>query len=807
VVDIHQEVGGWRDFGLLSCALHPNFMNNGQIFLLYSVDRHHLLHFGTPQYNPNTDEYFAAHVGRITRYTLDATQDWRTTVPNSRLVLFGETKSTGMPILHESHGVGSLVFGNDGTLLASLGDGASYIGTDFGNNDGGSYGTQALADGIITAAQNVGVYRSQMLSSFNGKIIRIDPDTGDGVPSNPFYDAGNPRSTPSRSWALGLRNPCRMSIRPGSGSHDPEDGNPGVLYLGDVGWDTWEDLNVCTGPGQNFGWPIYEGMTAHPMYSVANTLHLEAPNPLGGGSCPSFFKFRDLIKQDTLDPNPSFPNPCNTSQQIPANIRKFVHRRPVIDWGRPSGPARVATYSGNNATTVNIGAGGSPVSGAAFGGNCSMGGVWYTGTSYPVQYRNTYFHMDYGKQWIRSFAFDNNNKTTGVQSFMTNGGELVGMAAHPVTGDLYYSNWGQVFRIRYQPGGNQPPVAVATANITYGPGPLNIQFTGSGSSDPNSQNLTYLWNFGDGGTSTQANPQHTFNAAPGLPTAFNVTLTVTDTGSLTNQTSLVVSVNNTPPVIAITSPAPGSTYNFPDQIIYPLRARVTDLEHSAAQLSCQWQTVLHHNNHTHSEPVDFNCLSSTVISPVGCDGNTYFYRIHLKVTDAAGLVSTTQVDVNPFCGSNPLPVAGDDAAQPEQGAQVIVPVLGNDFDSNGSLVPATVAIIEAPLHGSAVVNPVTGTVAYTHDDSLNIADVFTYTVNDNQGGTSNLASVSVSVVPDTYGDVTGNGLVNVDDLLAVINSWGPCPVKGPCPADLAPFPSGNGTVNVDDLLVVINNWG
>jgi len=124
VVDIHQEVGGWRDFGLLSCALHPNFMNNGQIFLLYSVDRHHLLHFGTPQYNPNTDEYFAAHVGRITRYTLDATQDWRTTVPNSRLVLFGETKSTGMPILHESHGVGSLVFGNDGTLLASLGDGA-----------------------------------------------------------------------------------------------------------------------------------------------------------------------------------------------------------------------------------------------------------------------------------------------------------------------------------------------------------------------------------------------------------------------------------------------------------------------------------------------------------------------------------------------------------------------------------------------------------------------------------------------------------------------------------------------------------
>lgn len=55
------------------------------------------------------------------------------------------------------------------------------------------------------------------------------------------------------------------------------------------------------------------------------------------------------------------------------------------------------------------------------------------------------------------------------------------------------------------------------------------------------------------------------------------------------------------------------------------------------------------------------------------------------------------------------------------------------------------------------------------------------------------------------GDATGDGLVNVQDLLAVIIAWGPCPeppIPGNCPADL----DGNGQVGVADLLLVINHW-
>ena len=52
------------------------------------------------------------------------------------------------------------------------------------------------------------------------------------------------------------------------------------------------------------------------------------------------------------------------------------------------------------------------------------------------------------------------------------------------------------------------------------------------------------------------------------------------------------------------------------------------------------------------------------------------------------------------------------------------------------------------------------------------------------------------------GDINGNGNVGVFDLLALLESWGPCKVKA-CPADL----DGNGDVGVSDLLVMLANWG
>ena len=151
--------------------------------------------------------------------------------------------------------------------------------TDTGGAQPGSYAPQALADGIIRPKEDVGAFRAQLVDSLNGKVLRIDPATGDGLPSNPYYDTANPRSARSRVWAMGLRNPFRMGLQPNTGSHFPPDGNPGVLNIGHVGWSTWEALDVVTGPRQNFGWPRYEGLSVNPSYDV-DIANQDAPNPL-----------------------------------------------------------------------------------------------------------------------------------------------------------------------------------------------------------------------------------------------------------------------------------------------------------------------------------------------------------------------------------------------------------------------------------------------------------------------------------------------------------------------------------------------
>jgi PKD repeat protein len=104
---------------------------------------------------------------------------------------------------------------------------------------------------------------------------------------------------------------------------------------------------------------------------------------------------------------------------------------------------------------------------------------------------------------------------------------------------------------------NLPPVAVASAAPTSGPAPLSVSFTGSGSSDPDGTVVGYSWNFGDGQTSTQANPTHQFATAQ----TYTVTLTVTDNGGATGSTTLPITatlVNAPPPTLSSVTPNAGT---------------------------------------------------------------------------------------------------------------------------------------------------------------------------------------------------------------------------------------------------------
>ncbi len=454
LIDISEEVGNWRDFGLLGFTIDPDFYNNGYIYLLYVVDYHHLQYFGTPDYDPLADQYYTDTIGRLTRYTANAADGFHSVDPGSRTILVGESITTGFPICHQSHGIGTVLFGEDGSLIAGCGDGASYLTTDTGGWVFGSSNT-ALADGIITTKEDVGAYRAQLVDSLSGKIVRLDPATGDGLSDNPYYDAGAPRAPRSRVWAMGLRNPFRFGLRPGSGSAS----FPGTLYVGDVGWNTWEELNVCKLAGTNFGWPAFEGMTTMNSYWNAPTTNLDAPNPLfGQGGCTQeYFTFQNLIIQDTLNANPSFPNPCDAGQQIPGNIPTFVHKRPAIDWNHSTGPSRCSYFIGQDPAHIALDHPNSPVPGPRFGGFSSTGGVWYAASEFPTEYHDTYFQADFISGWIRNFVFDAADDAVLVRDFAPNAtAAIVCLAVNPVNGQLYYvgysdSGASEVRRIVYTP--------------------------------------------------------------------------------------------------------------------------------------------------------------------------------------------------------------------------------------------------------------------------------------------------------------------------------------------------------------------
>lgn len=656
VINIATEVGNWRDHGLLGFTLDPDFDNNGLIYLLYVVDRHYLLHFGTPSYSNSTNEYFNATIGRITRYKTALTGNDLLADASTRKILLGDSKSNGIPILYESHGVGTLAFAADGTLIASAGDGASYDNTDTGSRPE-TYFAQALADSIIRPAENVGALRAQLVNCFNGKILRIDPVTGDGVPSNPFYSSASPSSPQSKVWAMGFRNPFRFTIRPNTGSTNPATGDIGEIYIGDVGWDAYEELDIVDKPGSNCGWPIFEGLTIMKNYANASIDNLDEPNPLFGsnGCTQQYFTFQNLIKQATADNNHAVFNPCNPSEMITAtrDIR-FFHKIPSLDWKHATDSARVGVFSGNTLTVAQVGSAQSGVTGIPFRGNTASGSCWYTGNMFPPSFKDTYFQADYGGNWLKDINVQFTTQVKKIDEFGSGFAAIVCVVQNPLDGSLVFADIGtaDIGRISY--GGNQPPVVRMTADKKYGISPLTINFTGDSSFDTDGSIVSYSWDFGDTAsvtnTSTLANPAHTFTFPSG-PRKYVVKLTVTDNGipAASTTDSLIISINNTPPTVNITSPIKNSKYELGSDTVYNCTAIVTDAEQSGGQLKYEWQTFLRHNNHQHPEPVDTNKVTTTTISRIGCNGDTYYWTVRLKVTDDAGLSTMDSSSVFPDC--------------------------------------------------------------------------------------------------------------------------------------------------------------
>jgi PKD repeat protein len=103
--------------------------------------------------------------------------------------------------------------------------------------------------------------------------------------------------------------------------------------------------------------------------------------------------------------------------------------------------------------------------------------------------------------------------------------------------------------------GAEPPVVVLDATPVTGPRRLKVRFTGSGSSDPEGEELSYAWEFGDGTTSTSADPVHEYTKV-GTVTA---RLTVSSASGLSSTATVDITVTDNAPVAVIATPPTGTT--------------------------------------------------------------------------------------------------------------------------------------------------------------------------------------------------------------------------------------------------------
>src|SRR5262249_2823899 len=122
---------------------------------------------------------------------------------------------------------------------------------------------------------------------------------------------------------------------------------------------------------------------------------------------------------------------------------------------------------------------------------------------------------------------------------------------------------GAIYEISYSTG-NHAPNAVAAATPTDGLAPLNVSFTGQGSSDVDNDTLTYKWDFGDGQSATGRDVSHTYNANG----KYTATLTVTDGKGGSGNATVAITVGNRHPTPTITLPLTGAHYSAGNTISY-----------------------------------------------------------------------------------------------------------------------------------------------------------------------------------------------------------------------------------------------
>ena len=586
--DLRTKVYSAYDHGLLGMALDPSFPTKPYIYVLYTLDAP--IGGTPPVWNDNCPTPPGASIdgcvvsGRLSRLTASGN-----VMSGPEKVLINDWCQQ-----FTTHSIGSVVFGADGALYASAGDGAGYVNSDYGQSGNpknpcgdppvpvGGTQTPPTAEGGALRSQDL--LTSGDPVTLDGTIIRVDPATGAAKSDN--ANAANPDLNARRIIAFGLRNPYRITVRPGTND----------LFIGDVGAVTWEEIDRVTDPTaapRNFGWPCYEGNNPQTGYAA-----------LGLDICNSLYQ--------TVNVRPPF--------------FKYRHSDSVV--------------AGDGCHT-----GGSSVSGGAF--------YPASGGTYPSKYNGALFFADYSRRciWVMLKSANGVPDPTKVEAFATGTAGAyspVDLVSGP-GGDLFYVDLvgGTIRRIRFY-AGNRPPVAAVSANPASGGVPLTVRFDARASTDADGDPLTYSWDLdGDGtfGDSNSPNPSYTYSTA-GVRT---VSVRVSDPLGGQDVATTSISAGNTPPTPVISTPTPQFTWRVGETINFSGSA--TDAQDGRLPASAlSWNFEIVHcptvdTCHVHpGEEFDGVANGSFV---AGSHEYPSHLRLTITATDSGGLSSSRFVDIYP----------------------------------------------------------------------------------------------------------------------------------------------------------------
>ncbi|MFD1046556.1 carbohydrate-binding protein, partial [Kibdelosporangium lantanae] len=295
-------------------------------------------------------------------------------------------------------------------------------------------------------------------------------------------------------------------------------------------------------------------------------------------------------------------------------------------------------YGGDSGTPPEFGGGSeSPMGGPVYRYDANLNSP----VKFPQSLNGRFFAGEYGRRWIKAIEVTSGGGVGDIGAFPWTGTQVMDMAFGP-DGALYVLDYGTgandqaLWRIEYIGGTNRNPVAVANANKTSGQAPLAVTFSSAGSNDPEGGALTYSWAFGDGSTSTAANPSHTYTANGN----YTATLTVRDPQGLTGSANVLISVGNTAPTVTLQSPLDGQLFSFGDTV--PFQVSASDPEDGTVDCSKVKVTyLLGHDSHSHQITSANGCSGSI---PVPVDGehdpSANIYGVFdAEYTDKGGLTT------------------------------------------------------------------------------------------------------------------------------------------------------------------------